>query len=628
MSFKKNTAVTGFIFGLVSSTDGSDITTGTPVGYYTLDGGVQTAIGDVTPVHEGNGAWSFDILAAEMNGDIVGLTFTHASAITVHFTIKTDTKIVSELNDVLGPTVAAFEARTIDSVAADNLEATYDGTGYADDKAPASQEQVGSLGGGTSSGFNYAPDTDNTAGAIIDGVVFVGTQTGTFSNVAANPATFHQIDAVGNAIDLVYRISTGAVNQAVAVNASLYLNSNNDVLDIQIYDHIGATWDTQFSVNGKNGSSIDEYQMRPFSKHTGAVGTAEAGNIYIRFVTTGQTSPSLFISLSIAEAVASGSIAGYEAGAVYCDEASGTSTGTVQGTDGIFANQCDDFDNAQTIADNLGASTIIIRNGNSVTLTAALESYSLFGRGGALALGGQNIGSSIIREFGSITGIGGTSLNPCFFEQNVFGTCSIPPCVAQGCGFGGTTTMASAGDFSFATSYSTVAGDGAPVFTKTAGQAITAEWRDWKGGITLSNIESGDVMTIGGTELGTITLNGANGLVEIRGIYKALIDNRTGSPVLNSSGAISASDVAGILEDTAEMGTAGAGLTDLGGMSTAMKAEVNAEADTALGDAGIAAIKAKTDDLTFTVANQVDTNAKSMNNAAITGAGTEGDPWT
>jgi len=100
VSFKKNTAVTGFTVGLASSTDGSDITTGTPVGYYTLDGGTQTAIGDVTPVHEGNGLWSFDLLAAEMNGDIVGLTFTHASAISAHFTIKTDTKIVSELQDI------------------------------------------------------------------------------------------------------------------------------------------------------------------------------------------------------------------------------------------------------------------------------------------------------------------------------------------------------------------------------------------------------------------------------------------------------------------------------------------------------------------------------------------------
>jgi hypothetical protein len=37
-----------------------------------------------------------------------------------------------------------------------------------------------------------------------------------------------------------------------------------------------------------------------------------------------------------------------------------------------------------------------------------------------------------------------------------------------------------------------------------------------------------------------------------------------------------------------QIGTAGAGLTDLGGMSTAMKAEVNAEADTAISDASLA----------------------------------------
>jgi len=127
--FKKNTAVTGFSVGLVSATDGSDITTGTPVGYYTLDGGTQTAIGDVTPAHEGNGLWSFDLLAAETNGDIVALSFTHASAITAHFTIKTDTKIVSELQDITtaqvntecdtaltdydGPTDAEMIARTL-----------------------------------------------------------------------------------------------------------------------------------------------------------------------------------------------------------------------------------------------------------------------------------------------------------------------------------------------------------------------------------------------------------------------------------------------------------------------------------------------------------------------------------
>jgi len=107
VSFKKNTAVTGFSVGLASSADGSDITTGTPVGYYTLDGGVQSAIADTTPVHEGNGLWSFDLLASEMNGDIVALTFTHASAISAHFTIKTDTKITSDLNDIAATSIVS-----------------------------------------------------------------------------------------------------------------------------------------------------------------------------------------------------------------------------------------------------------------------------------------------------------------------------------------------------------------------------------------------------------------------------------------------------------------------------------------------------------------------------------------
>ena len=97
--FKKNTAVTGFAFALVSATDGSAITSGTVTGYYTLDGGTQGTIAG-TAVHEGNGQWSINLLAAEMNGDIVGLLFTHASAVNAHFTIKTDTKLVSELQDL------------------------------------------------------------------------------------------------------------------------------------------------------------------------------------------------------------------------------------------------------------------------------------------------------------------------------------------------------------------------------------------------------------------------------------------------------------------------------------------------------------------------------------------------
>jgi len=118
--FKKNTAVTGFVFGLVSATDGSAITSDTVTGYYLLDGGTQ---GTVTgsPVHEGNGQWSVNLLAAEMNGDVVGLIFTHTSAINASFTIKTTTKLVSELNDVAATDIVSSGAITTSGGAVSNV---------------------------------------------------------------------------------------------------------------------------------------------------------------------------------------------------------------------------------------------------------------------------------------------------------------------------------------------------------------------------------------------------------------------------------------------------------------------------------------------------------------------------
>jgi hypothetical protein len=59
----------------------------------------------------------------------------------------------------------------------------------------------------------------------------------------------------------------------------------------------------------------------------------------------------------------------------------------------------------------------------------------------------------------------------------------------------------------------------------------------------------------------------------------------------------------------------------------------SAELATALGTADdavltqIALVKAKTDSLTFTVANKVDANTHAINDVTVTGVGTAGDPW-
>lgn len=218
MSFKKNTAVTGFTFGMVSASDGSDITTGTPVGYYTLDGGTQTGIGDVTPTHENNGQWSVDLLAAEMNGDIVGLTFTHASAITVHFTIKTDTKIVSDLNDIAATAIVSSGAITTSAGAVSSVTTVATTTTNTDMR-------------GTDSANTTAPDNTSIAAILVDTNDLQTSQgnwltaTGFALSSVATEARLSELDAgtggkMANQVDLIKTSTDGIDDLAINKNAA------------------------------------------------------------------------------------------------------------------------------------------------------------------------------------------------------------------------------------------------------------------------------------------------------------------------------------------------------------------------------------------------------------------------
>ena len=86
------------------------------------------------------------------------------------------------------------------------------------------------------------------------------------------------------------------------------------------------------------------------------------------------------------------------------------------------------------------------------------------------------------------------------------------------------------------------------------------------------------------------------------------------------AGASLAADIAAIEAQTDDIGVAGAGLTAL-----ATQASVNTIDDFL--DTEIAAIKAKTDSLTFTVAGQVDANIQYVNDVAVTGNGQSGTEW-
>jgi len=124
--------------------------------------------------------------------------------------------------------------------------------------------------------------------------------------------------------------------------------------------------------------------------------------------------------------------------------------------------------------------------------------------------------------------------------------------------------------------------------------------------MTIKNLKSGDIVYAHGNGSFTLDASCTGGSFRCAGPIN-LTDNSGGAVGILDDGRIVRSkitsdildkvlsgnhDTAGtvgkvlqdIVEDTGEIGAAGVGLSDLGGMSTPMKAEVNAEVDTGLSD--------------------------------------------
>lgn len=97
-----------------------------------------------------------------------------------------------------------------------------------------------------------------------------------------------------------------------------------------------------------------------------------------------------------------------------------------------------------------------------------------------------------------------------------------------------------------------------------------------------------DTAVIGAAGAGLTALGGMSSTM------KAQVNTEADTAISDASLATAASlatvdgIVDNILLDTVVIGAAGAGLTDLGGMSTTMKAQINTEADTAISDASLA----------------------------------------
>lgn len=247
----------------------------------------------------------------------------------------------------------------------------------------------------------------------------------------------------------------------------------------------------------------------------------------------------------------------YDMASAWVDEAAGTSSGTTDGEDATVVNRSDDFDNAQTVAASVGLDAIHVQNMDTITLTATINGFNVWSGGPnaegewTLALGSQDVGTTTFVG-ATVSGIG-TGTDP-HFHHCTIGTTTLSPSQYDDCLFTTTFTVGSAGAFRLVNCRSGVAGAGAPTIDMGSGVgATTLELRDWRGGITLNNLAAGDVVTLDGI-FGTITLSGADASVEIRGTWKAVTNNLTGTPTVTKSG-VEGTDLADALADTNELQT-------------------------------------------------------------------------
>jgi len=462
-----------------------------------------------------------------------------------------------------------------DGAAADNLELMYDGTGYTDDTAPASRLQVSNLGASSGGSINFPVTEDNTGGAIDpSSAAFVGSVQGatTFANTEAIDGTVHNIDDVGDDIDIVYGFDIGGSRIATAVTFTGDVDGNADEMILKVYDHDGADWETIGTIEGSGGSATVQIDAPLFLKHSSGT-AAEVGKVYIRIETDSTTPSNLSVDQLVVSAVSSQATIGYVGGAVWIDTAL-SNTNTESYVDGTADNPVSTLAAARTLMSNLNIKVLHSVPGTTFVLASNSDKLEFIGANFTVDLSGESIEGCLFSG-ASISGIGVATVTQPVFDHCEIGAATIPPAHLDHCGIGvgdGQFTAGSAGQYVFHDCYSVVAGSGTPDLVFSGLGATTGiNNRAWKGGAaytldgdcTLSH----EVLAGGGT-----TITTAGGDAEIRGICRSLTVTMNGTetvqfvgitgPITLSGTTTATVNLYGISASVADS-TSGATVTDL-----------------------------------------------------------------
>ena len=519
-----------------------------------------------------------------------------------------------------------------DSVAADNLELMFDGSGYTDTTAPASRGQVDGIGAASGGSLNFANEADNVD-APIKSISFDGVETsGTNASVNAEAGTYHQIDDTANNIDIVYRFDVGGGRTASEVIWKGRLVGTNDTMLVKVYN--GATWDTVSSIDGQSNSAPTSpadnstHNIPLLSTHTGT--GSDLGKVFIRLECVSQSNPTIYTDQLLVEAVNIGQSIGYAGGQIWVDTVNGTA-GTEPFVNGVADNPVLTWADALTLSASIGPTDFHIINGSTIQLTANSDNFSLFGDNWTLDLNGQSVVGIHIAG-ADVSGIASGTGTTQSFDDCTFGSTShINNTHLNRCGLAaGTQTMLVPGDFFLHQCHMDAPAGSIPVIDFGAAiGSVDVHNHDWRGRIEFQNMGQlgTDALHIDGQGLVTFNANCVGGTVNWRGAFE-IVNNGSGLTINDDARYDQAqilqamttddtkfqgADVAAILVDTNELQT-----DDVPGLIAALNDLSSANVIAALEDAGQILVQTTI----ATLATQVSftLSAGSVDNGAYEGA--------
>jgi len=525
---RKNTASQIVSFQAISTTDGSDVTSGSPAVYYTIDGGTQ-ATGSGTTTHEGNGQWSYAPAQAETNGNHVAFTFVLSGAVSQTVNVY---PVAFDPTDAADLGVTALTGHTPQT-----------GDSFARLGAPAGASVSADIATVDGVVDSVLVDTGTTLPATlstmegkidtVDGIadsILVDTGTTLPATLSTIEGKVDTVDGVADAILVDTNelqadwADGGRLDLILDARASQTSVDTIDGIVDSILDDTG-TSGVVLASNSVTASVIATDAIDADALATNAVGEIADG-VWDEILTGATHNISTSAGRRLREIV---EVQVYEGGHVWIDTVNGAA-GTTDYENGTVDNPSSNIADATALATSVGLTRFRIAPNSSFTLASTYTGYAFIGDGiWTLALGGQQLDRVTITN-AIVSGTCTTTDEP-HFEDCEIGNSTLPHSFVRGCRLTGTIILSEASDYHFESCMSGVAGTGSPAMDFGASVGSTnLNMRHYSGGIEIQNMgQNGtDNMSLEGDGALTINANCTGGTIALRGNFK-VTDNASGA---------------------------------------------------------------------------------------------------